>query len=233
LFALTSRDFEVLFEGVHDRTRGESIAREGILTFIDPNLGGSGYLERFAQRLPEVAAAALAHLDHEGCETACYRCLKSYENQRFHDLLHWQLVVSTLEGLREERPQALPLTEADRNDPAPWREVFEAGVGSPLELRCLRLLEQAGLTPQKQFTILDPASGRVLTVADFAFPDNRVAIYVDGASIHLGAVLRRDRRIEQRLSEAKPAWRVLRFGRRDIDGRPAELIGRVQAALSE
>src|SRR5262249_28917029 len=104
LFALTSRDFEVLFEGVHDRTTGESIAREGMLTFIDPNLGGSGYLERFAQRLPEVAAAALAHLDHEGCETACYRCLKSYENQRYHDLLHWQLVVSTLEGLREERP---------------------------------------------------------------------------------------------------------------------------------
>ena len=41
----------------------------------------------------------------------------------------------------------------------------------------------------------DP-NGRLVTIADFAFPEQRVAIYVDGASIHLGEVLCRDRRIE-------------------------------------
>ena len=105
LFALSARDFEVLFEDLHSRPGldGEPI-HEGVLTVIDPNLGGSGYLERFARRLPEVAAAALHHLDHEGCESACYRCLKSYDNQRHHDVLGWPLVTATLEGLREDAP---------------------------------------------------------------------------------------------------------------------------------
>src|SRR5512142_577827 len=137
LFALTSRDFEAQFEGMRTRPGpGGDPVQEGILTFIDPNLGGSGYLERFAQRLPEVAAASLHHLDHEGCEAACYRCLKSYDNQRNHDFLKWPLAVSTLEGLRQEAPTPVPLNAVDVNDPRPWRAAFEAGVASPLEHRC-------------------------------------------------------------------------------------------------
>jgi hypothetical protein len=232
LFALASRDFEVLFEEVRSRPGpdGEPI-REGILTIVDPNLGGSGYLERFAQRLPEVAAAALHHLDHEGCESACYRCLKSYDNQRHHDLLGWPLVTATLEGLREDAPRPVPLDAADVNDPRPWREAFEAGVGSPLEYRCWMLLQAAGLTPLKQFPIADPTTGRLITIADFAFPDRRVAVYVDGVSIHLGEVLRRDRRIEERLKGMTPPWTVVRLSRRNIDGEQQHTIGRVTAAL--
>jgi hypothetical protein len=205
--------------------------RQGILTFIDPNLGGSGYLEKFATRLSEVAAGALHHLVHDDCETACYRCLKSYENQRHHDLLRWPLVVSTLEGLRDELPAAVPLHAIDVNDPRPWRAAFEAGVGSPLEYRCLQLLQGAGLTPQKQFSI--QSSGRLITIADFAFPEQRVAIYVDGASIHLGEVLCRDHRIEHRLSSISPAWTVVRLRRSDIDSSPQELSRRIQPLLGD
>ena len=231
LFALSSRDFEVQFEGlrVQDGPEG-SVLRQGILTFIDPNRGGSGYLERFAERLPDVATAALQHLDHDDCVTACYRCLKSYDNQRTHEFLQWPLVVSTLEGLREDTPVAMPLSEADVNDPRPWREAYDAGVGSPLEYRCLRLLEKEGLKPTKQFPISE-AGGRVFTIADFAFPDRRLALYVDGASIHLGGVLRRDRRIEERLREMQPPWTVIRLGRRDIDGNPQATAERIVSAL--
>ena len=226
-FALSERDFEAQFEGV--RVQGGPV-RQGVLTFIDPNLGGSGYLERFAERLPEVAAGALRHLDHDDCETACYRCLKSYGNQRHHELLQWPLVVSTLEGLRDDRAAATSLTEADVNDPGPWREAFEAGTGSPLEYRCLRLLEGAGLQPSKQYAISETPGGRAFTVADFAFPAQRVAVYVDGASIHLGTVLRRDRRIEERLRGMTPPWSVVRLGRKEIDGSPGDAVGRVRAA---
>jgi hypothetical protein len=232
LFALASRDFEVQFEGVRALTAsGGGTFRQGILTFIDPNLGGSGYLERFAARLPEVARAALHHLDHDGCEAACYRCLKSYDNQRLHDRLQWPLVVSTLEGLCEDAAVAAPLSDADVNDPTPWREAFAAGVASPLEHRCLLLLERSGLKPSLQFPIADAASGRVFTIADFAFPGRRVAIYVDGASIHLGEVLRRDRRIEERLRGMDPPWEVLRLGRKDMEGGAQTTLERVRAAL--
>jgi hypothetical protein len=230
LFALSSRDFEVVFEAVRivPGPNGEP-TRQGILTFIDPNLGGSGYLEKFAAQLPEVAAGALHHLDHDDCEAACYRCLKSYDNQRRHDLLRWPLVISTLEGLRDEAPAAVPLDAIDVNDPRPWRAAFEAGVGSPLEHRCLLLLQSAGLAPQKQFSI--QSGGRLITVADFAFPEQRVAIYVDGASIHLGEVLSRDRRIERRLRDLSEPWTVIRLRRRDIDFSAAETVARIRSPL--
>jgi very-short-patch-repair endonuclease len=230
LFALSSRDFEVVFEAVRTvpGPNGET-TRQGILTFIDPNLGGSGYLEKFAARLSEVAAGALHHLDHNDCEAACYRCLKSYNNQRHHDTLKWPLVISTLEGLRDEGPVVVPLDAVDLNDPRPWRAAFEAGVGSPLEYRCLQLLQSAGLAPQKQFSI--QSGGRLITIADFAFPDQRLAIYVDGASIHLGQVLCRDHRIEYRLKQLDEPWSVLRLRRRDIDLSPKETLAEIQSRL--
>ena len=178
-----------------------------------------------------MAAATLHHLDHAGCEAACYRCLKSYNNQRHHDLLNWPLVVSTLEGLREDAPVPVPLEAIDLNDPRPWREAFEAGVGSPLEYRCWMQLQAAGLAPQKQHPIADPATGRRITVADFAFPDRRVAVYVDGASIHVGEVLRRDRRIEESLRAMESPWTVLRYGRKDIDGNPGLMIEQIRGAV--
>jgi hypothetical protein len=37
-------------------------------------------------------------------------------------------------------------------------------------------------------------------------PERRLAIYIDGASVHVGQNLRRDRNIRDRLRTAEPAW---------------------------
>jgi hypothetical protein len=58
-----------------------------------------------------------------------------------------------------------------------------------------------------------------------------VAVYVDGASIHVGNVLRRDRRIEQRLQSLEPPWTVVRLDRRQIDHRPGEMLEWIRKAL--
>src|SRR5690606_27920156 len=108
-------------------------------------VGGSGFLERAIRELDKVAERARAHLDHEGCDTACYRCLKSYQNQRHHEHLDWTLVVDDLEALSSAPPKALPLTKADHADPKPWLEAYAAGVDSPLELAFKRKLEALGL----------------------------------------------------------------------------------------
>ena len=75
------------------------------------------------------------------------------------------------------------------HDPRPWLEVFAAGVGSPLELRFLRLFEQHGFNPERQVPV-SPADGLPpISIADFAVPSRRLAIYVDGAAFHTGARL--------------------------------------------
>lgn len=86
--------------------------RRMALSFIDPSLGGSGYMQRIAGELHLVAARALQHLAHPRCQTACYRCLKSYQNQRFHSLLEWPRALADLQQLAS----AAPLAQRDDNE---------------------------------------------------------------------------------------------------------------------
>lgn len=179
------------------------------LTFVDPSVGGSGYISRIAREFHLVARRALQHLQHENCETACYRCLKSYQNQRYHALLNWPAIIPDLESLAEAGPQPLPLEVGDRNDPRPWLEAFAAGVGSPLELKFLKLFEQHGFSPQRQVPVSPVDSQPPISIADFAVPERRLAIYIDGAAFHVGQRLRRDRIIRERLRQGQPPWRVV------------------------
>jgi replicative superfamily II helicase len=193
------------------------------LTFVDPGLGGSGYLKRIAEEFHVVARRAADHLDHPNCDVACYRCLKSYQNQRFHDVLEWPRIAADLEMLAASPPAQRPLETKDTDDPRPWLEAFAAGVGSPLELKFLKLFEQHGFHPQKQLPIAPDDGQAPISIADFAVPERRVAIYIDGASFHVGDNLRRDRFIRRRIREGSGNWKVVTLTASDLS-RGADLV---------
>ncbi len=202
------------------------------LAFIDPSLGGSGYLVRVAEQIDQVAAAALSQLlDHvedanslaQRCETACYRCLKTYYNQRHHEYLCWPLAVPGLEALVLEKAAKQPLEAGDLDDSAAWLEAYAAGVGSPLELKFLRVFEGLGFHPEKQVPISADPLSQPISIADFAVPDKRIAIYIDGASIHVGANLRRDQYIRAKLRGCTNPWAVLELRASDL-GKVAEML---------
>jgi len=197
------------------------------LAFVDPSLGGSGYLRRVADEFHLVARRTIEHLDHPDCETACYRCLKSYQNQRFHDSLRWPQVIDALEELAHVVPKSRRLETGDVEDPSPWLEAYEAGVGSPLELKFLKLFEQHGFNPQKQVPVGPSDSESPISVADFAVPERRLAIYIDGAAFHTGERYRRDRFIRRRLREADPPWTIEELRATDL-GQGALLVERLR-----
>ena len=118
---------------------------------------------------------------------------------------------------------AQKLEMGDTHDPRPWLEAYAAGVGSPLELKFLRLFEQNGFKPAKQVPISVPDGASPITIADFAVPERRLAIYVDGASVNLGHVARRDALIRNRLRSATPPWTVVELRAADL-GRVASLV---------
>lgn len=213
LYMLDGSEVDFEFEGMWQVNNGGK--RYGLvsLTFIDPSLGGSGYLRRIATEFDQVAKEAIAHLDHPNCETACYRCLKSYQNQRYHELLNWLQVIPALEQLAQSPPVTRPLETGDLDDPLPWLEAYNAGVGSPLELKFLRLFEQHGFQPEKQVPV---PTNNPISIADFAIPERRLAIYIDGAAFHKGVNRRRDRFIRDRLTNDNPPWRVVVLGAVDL-----------------
>jgi hypothetical protein len=216
IYMLDGSEIDFELEGPWDT--GESESRLGLvaLTFIGPSLGGTGYLDRAAEDFHWVARCALEHLEHANCDTACYRCLKSYANQRFHEVLRWPLAVPHLEALAADAPQRQPTAMGDIDDPGPWLEAYAAGVGSPLELKFLRLFEAHGFHPEKQVPIAPHQGEAPISVADFAVPEQRLAIYIDGASVHVGANLRRDRHIRVRLRNGDPPWQVEELRAQDL-----------------
>lgn len=216
LYMLDGPEIEFELEGPWlPEENGQKLKRLS-LAFIDPSLGGTGYLRRIADELHLVARRALEHLDHPNCETACYRCLKSYVNQRNHEHLRWPLAVPALEALAEAAPEARPEQVGDIDDPKPWLEAYAAGVESPLELKFWKLFEAHGFHPRKQVPVAPTDGEASISIADFAVPEKRLAIYVDGAAFHVGANLRRDRAIRERLRNGTPGWRVVVLRAKDL-----------------
>lgn len=214
-YALDGREIEFTMEGSWEASYNGSSYRQVALTFIDPHIGGSGYLLKIAQEFEKVANDARNYLDHKDCETSCYRCLKSYQNQRFHEYLKWPGIISDLDMLSSFPVEQRPLERGDIDDPGPWLESYAAGVGSPLELKFLRLFEKHGLKVEKQVPI--PFENPI-SIADFCIVegDKMIAIYVDGAAFHVGANLRRDIFIRNKLRNTIPPWKVMELRAKDL-----------------
>ncbi len=194
--------WEVPWEGVKRRL--------GALVFIDGAVGGSGFLDRAVEEFHLVAARAIEHLKHDGCEAACYRCLKSYSNQRIHSYLSWPHALPDLELMAGTSPERLPAELGDAQDPRPWLEAYHEGVGSPLELKFLRIFQARGIAVEKQAPVAPTDGARPISIADFVVTGTRTAVYVDGAAFHVGNNLRRDRYIREKLRAG--GWTVLELG---------------------
>jgi hypothetical protein len=70
----------------------------GDIYIYDTLPGGAGYARAIAANLEEIMMVAKELLQDcsENCETACYRCLLDYNNQRFHGLLDRRLAIDIL-----------------------------------------------------------------------------------------------------------------------------------------
>ena len=73
----------------------KSTAKNGNLgfsiVFYDSVAGGAGHVKRLladkGKSLTKVFRYAIDKLKSCNCDTSCYNCLRSYENQKFHDIL--------------------------------------------------------------------------------------------------------------------------------------------------
>lgn len=232
LYMLDGSEVEFELEGPWQVADESGKRKVGCLTFIDAAVGGSGFIERAARELDLVASKTLDHLDHKDCEEACYRCLKTYQNQRHHQYLSWPSILEDLQTLSAESPSALPAERGDDHDPKPWLEAYAAGVGSPLELAFLRFFERNGIAVEKQVEIAPAEGSKAISCADFVLKGKRVAIYVDGASFHVGRRLRRDNLIRGRLQEGPTPWRIVVLKKSDLSNETS-LIEAMATASTE
>ncbi|HWP56933.1 MAG TPA: DEAD/DEAH box helicase [Candidatus Acidoferrales bacterium] len=195
------------------------------LVFYETAPGGAGYLEQLAMDLGSWAKAAQDRLFKHDCERACYRCLKSARNQFDHALLDKELVRSILFQLSESRPTEPPRSGRagdGRSATVDWleqlniqRESAETS-NTAIEKALLQAIRDGNRLPEPtpQYEISDQ-NGQKLTVADFAYPDQRIAIYCDGFAYHGNReTLESDAR-KRNILQAM-GWAVLTFWGRQI-----------------
>ncbi|HWR96936.1 MAG TPA: helicase-related protein [Candidatus Methanoperedens sp.] len=160
------------------------------IIFYETAPGGAGYLATLATRLREWADTSMRRLYEHDCATACYRCLKSYRNQPFHKRLDKNLVRSVLFQFSTGE-QLGPPTSGNRSDGAKLTAGWIAGegpkpptAGTVIEQKLLEAIRAKGRLPEPVAQREFKDGPMLLTVADFAYEQEKIAIYCDGFAFH-------------------------------------------------
>ncbi len=186
--------------------------------------GGAGVLRRVVEDskvLSRIAEKALeiCHYDtqtyedkkrapetKEDCEAACYNCLMSYGNQRYHGLLDRKTIKDILVNLKNASVKQSPTKKSRGEHLAKLLSLCE----SDLERKWLNLLESKGLNLPTHAQKRIQSCG---TKPDFFYENHSLAIYVDGPHHEFPDRQQRDKDQEKKMRAT--GYSVLRFGRFD------------------
>lgn len=163
-----------------DPNSAEALMRLAVLYEEVP--GGAGYLRQLAERFGEVAATLVPVLDDCTCERACYACLRSYNNQLEGHLLDRHVAADFLR-------EFINAPDATLHRVGSFTDGFHGLPRSPIERRlALALIEATAPRGHAQFAWGDRGSTdgapRPVTIADFAWPEYKVAVFCDGWKHH-------------------------------------------------
>ncbi|GAB2776601.1 DEAD/DEAH box helicase [Nocardioides salsibiostraticola] len=116
------------------------------LVLYDSVPGGAGHVLMVEANLERVIEAALKRVENCECgpETSCYACLRSYSNQRDHDVLSRGAAAAVLARLIDPTGASPALPSAEVSGlPGEWREAYDGALPSERDL--LRDLAIAGV----------------------------------------------------------------------------------------
>lgn len=148
----------------------------------DPMPGGTGFLPLLVEYWKTVCERATEALQTcpNGCTKSCYACMRHFRNQQDHGVLDREKAVTLLQDL------AVPLT-MEHPIPAVTRQpsVNQGDTDSDAEVDFAAICAQRSfpVPPAAQFSV--DLGGGLVTRADWAWPDRKVLVYIDGMSVEL------------------------------------------------
>ena len=145
------------------------------VVFYDSLPGGSGFLPLLVSYYQEIVDKAQKKLSKCDCEDVCYKCLLSYSNQQFHPVLNRQGAIGVLRKFKQSMEKMFDI-------PINLKQVrSQKETDSPAEDKFLKKLgENSFPEPVKQYKV-ELGNGQS-TIADFAYPDAKLLLYIDGLS---------------------------------------------------
>jgi hypothetical protein len=182
-----------------------------VMALYDPTPGGTGFLPLFMTHWESIVLRARQALSACTCQKACYSCLLNYRNQQHHGVLDRHRALNSLEECYGSYSMAheVPAVYGERTTDDGYND-------SPFEDTFLRILGERNFPMPEQQYVVDLGNGQT-TLVDFAYPDQRVLIYIDGLStrIHGNPDQQRQDRIIRVRARAL-GWSVLEIGAQDL-----------------
>ncbi len=191
-----------------------------LLLLYEASEGGAGILRRLVEEpgaFKRVARRALeiCHYEpgsledkkhapraRETCESACYDCLRSYFNQRDHNLLDRKLLRDLLATWEQGIVDTSPSTHTREEHKLALLRLCQ----SDLERRWIDLVDQLGLRlPTHAQSLIEICNAR----PDFLYQEDNVAIFIDGPHHDTATQRNRDRAQDETLTNHGTT--VLRF----------------------
>ncbi|GAB4435397.1 MAG: DEAD/DEAH box helicase [Anaerolineae bacterium] len=162
----------------------------------DPLPGGSGFLPEILRHWPVICERGAQVLRQCNCGQACYRCMLHFRNQQHHRVLDRFEAIELLGQLH-----GTPQSEHAIQPVSSKQPVEVKPTESTPEERFLTLLESRQFPlPEAQFKV---DLGVEFTVADFAYPANKVLLFIDGMSERLHGNPEQQRKDRLKRAKAK------------------------------
>ncbi len=222
---------ELAFMAHKDGDAGWSIA------LYETSPGGAGYLQEVAGQLGGWASAAARRLYGHDCERACYRCLKSYRNQYDHAAFDKELIrplLFALGGVGSTAGLSIERSGWAMRSTIEWisrSSAVSPTSGTPIERALETAIRLDGRlpVPVPQHSV-HGSDGSLLTIPDFAYPNERIAVFCDGFAFH-GDVETLVEDARKRNALQAMGWIVLTFWGRQILREPARCVEAIVEAL--
>lgn len=170
--------------------------------------GGAGYSELIAKNFTEVIKASLERLESCECPESCYRCLRTYRNQRWHKYLNRNLVILWMKSILEA---PLLISDEDARKDRRLTPPEELGLDSRFEAAFVEdVIKKHNLPlPRFQYVIKD-REGKAIARADFAYPQKKIVVFIDGYTYHSRKTVW-ERDLRQRRELQVMGWKVVSF----------------------
>jgi len=166
------------------------IDRDDVDAYLwDPMPGGSGLLDQFIARFPDIVTAALGVVEGcpSVCDTSCVDCLQTFRNSFYHQYLDRHRANECLNAWGHEILESHPIVPVQQQmSPTPEQLPVNAA-----ERKLQALLSAAGFPDGARgeqlrlHASLGTTTPDVLYRMDFHAPDEGVVLYLDGLSAGL------------------------------------------------
>ncbi len=186
--------------------------------------GGIGYIERLGPHWCTILKKAEEVLYNHECQRSCYRCLRNYYNQRVHHLLDKRVIKDFLSKVMNECGEVM---EGVKNE----KQIY---FDSPLEKTFYNIFSAHNLPlPTQHHHPIKDKEGRIVANADFAYPERKIAIFVDGVQYHFKEPTQIQKLIDISNELAILGWTVLRFPTDKVLNHSAEIARTLRKVLEK